>query len=275
MQDESSNDGLQEQVWDSIAVASSSRAVRSAAAMSQQAMPVLAEAALGRASQPSLRIAALHALAGCCGAESMGRDGSAGTALLDAQVRAGRQQRKMTVEMYRAVTLMSSCLVQLGLISALCHLRCSHGGMQVEARLRDLLYTHALPSKDVAKGPAQVVYELLQQPFPDLQVAACRAATALCCRSWFAADVCLHQQMLDMLLDPSQGPADARKWRFGVVLALSAAAQKAVMQHSADEGATLQQSAPRLQMAVQAGPYGSTPIGQHQDAIPDVADATG
>ena len=77
---------MQEAVWDAVAVSSTATASRVAAVLSPQLLQRLVRAALGRNSKAELRITALHALAGCAGAEMLGPRGSPGGAMLSAQV---------------------------------------------------------------------------------------------------------------------------------------------------------------------------------------------
>jgi hypothetical protein len=151
--------------------------------------------------------------------------------------------------------------------------------LQAEEHVRDWLYQKALPNSDVAAGPAQVFAELLKHPFKDGQLAALRAAAPLCCRAWFAADVCLHSELYSWLLDPSRGRADLCKWRYGVVLTLARTAAEAYERQEASAAggddaldATLASKAEQLQSAVRAGPYGA-PGGAADapEAIPIVA----
>jgi hypothetical protein len=154
--------------------------------------------------------------------------------------------------------------------------------LQAEQKLREYVYAHALPEKDVALGPAQVLFERLQQPFEDQLIPAFRLAAALCCRSWFAADVCQHRGLLDLLLDPKKVSSAMCKWRFGVVLVL------ANMTASSDEhlrwgvqaspafGGTLAKYKAQLAQAVQAGMYGTGGWARERvAAVPAVADVTG
>jgi hypothetical protein len=53
-----------------------------------------------------------------------------------------------------------------------------------------------------------------------LQIPAYRVAAALCCRDWFAADVCCHSDLSELLLDARRGTGAMCKWRFAVVLVI-------------------------------------------------------
>ena len=152
---------------------------------------------------------------------------------------------------------------------------------QAEDKLREAMYREAFPDSNATGGPAQVLHELLQQPFSDLQLAVYRLAAPLCCRDWFAADVCLHGDLLEHLLDPSTGPAALCRWRHAVVLCLAHVAAEAHARQQAGEkdlasDATLSKQHDKLYRAAQGGAYGEARSGaQHDAAIPAVADVTG
>lgn len=157
----------------------------------------------------------------------------------------------------------------------------SYSRMQGEDALRQALYLEAFSSSNAAAGPAQVLFELITQPFNDLNLAAYRAAAPLCCRDWFAADVCLHAELMKLLLDPAAGPAALCRWRYGVVLCLAHVAEEA---HARQQGgqqdsgcdATLSNWYTELDKAVRAGPFGEGRASvQHDAAVPAVADTTG
>ena len=153
--------------------------------------------------------------------------------------------------------------------------------VQAEDTLRQALYTEAFPSSNPAGGPAQVLHELLTQPFSELNLSAYRAAAPLCCRDWFAADVCLHDELLKHLLDPTSGPAALCRWRYAVVLCLAHVAGEAHARQQAGKAdggcdATLSKCYNDLDNAVKGGPFGEARSGlQHGDAVPAVAEATG
>ena len=87
LQDESADASLQGIVWDAVAVAAVAEPPRTAVALSTSALPCLCRAALGRGTAPEVRVVALHALAGCAGAEALGPRGEPGSAILSPQVR--------------------------------------------------------------------------------------------------------------------------------------------------------------------------------------------
>jgi hypothetical protein len=97
-------------------------------------------------------------------------------------------------------------------------------------------------------------------------------AAALCCRAWFAADVCRHSELSDLLLDTRQGTGAMCKWRFAVVLVLGEVtrlSQEAQAGRRAGFDALLAEHASVWAEAVRKGPYG---VGTEQEAaLPDVA----
>jgi hypothetical protein len=101
-------------------------------------------------------------------------------------------------------------------------------------------------------------------------------AAALCCRAWFAADVCRHAELSELLLDARRGSGAMCKWRFAVVLVLShvtrlARETQAGRKASGGAGfdALLAEHASVWAEAVRKGPYGA---GVEQEAaLPDVA----
>ena len=162
-----------------------------------------------------------------------------------------------------------------------CRLRSAAICVQAEQHVREQIYNGAFPSREPARGPAQRMLELVQWPFADVQVAACRALAPMCCRAWLAADVCLHSELLAFLLDAKQGASAIRKWCFAVVLVLEGVAGQAAarVQEAKQTGgadATLAQHHAQLAEAVAAGAYGEVKAqAPQEDPVPQVADATG
>eukprot|EP00892_Ulva_mutabilis_P003679 jgi/Ulvmu1/1683/UM115_0012.1 len=71
-------------VWDAVCVLCAARESRNAVALSSL-LPLMAGTALGRGAAQTVRIAAMHALAACAGAEEIGRDSDMLRALLSAK----------------------------------------------------------------------------------------------------------------------------------------------------------------------------------------------
>lgn len=279
--------------------------MRAAAASAPDLLEPLCTAALGRAAQPPERVPALHALASCVGAEALGASGAQEAALLNAEVwrmsnsSASRQcmrthcaahhgaQPEMVTDMpqVHAYGIMSA----LACVSRMCqaelfvfYVSNVPAAVQAEEHIREKVYSEAFPDREPARGPAQRMLELLQRPFVEVQVAACRALAPLCCRRWFAADVCLHGELLAFLLDAKQGTGTIRKWCFAVVLELERIAGQAaarIEQGNQDAGAdaALAQHHTKLADAVAAGMYGELKARAFEgEAVPEVAvaDAT-
>lgn len=187
--------------------------------------------------------------------------------------------------------------------------------LQAEHRLREAVYKCAIPDRNMARGAAQCILERVQQPVeelqvrpsrtpcvqrgwhvpciaqhlhappllahaaPRMQIPAYRLAAGLCCRSWFAADVCRHEELSALLSDPRQGSAAMCKWRFAVVLSLAkttdaARSREAAGQQGAGVDAELAEHAAHWAEVQRAGPYGADGASQ-VEAVPDVAEQTG
>lgn len=89
--------------------------------------------------------------------------------------------------------------------------------LQAEAALRTHIYEGASSQARPELRPCQSAFELLQQPFAELKVAAYRALSGLVARGWFAADVLQHRDLLAHLLDSRSEAGQLRTWRYGVV----------------------------------------------------------
>eukprot|EP00798_Chlamydomonas_sp_ICE-L_P016619 gene16619-22866_t len=139
----------------------------------------------------------------------------------------------------------------------------NHLAAQMLAEDKDL--TLAIASKAVGSSPAAVLLSLLQQPFAELRIAVYRFLTALCFRTWFAAEACRCSPLIDHLLKrsgpasllpdlPTAATSNITQWHYACLTAsLKLSANDADYIHTR----TLQTIAEELHEMVRAGPFGS------------------
>jgi hypothetical protein len=201
VQDDSTPVDTEAAVWDATALLAHAAPCREAVAAGAL-LPCAADRALGRGATPSVRMAAMHALAGAAGAEVLGEPPEPSAALLSPEVPCafacmqhahGRREpesvpctpnwlgrrhplrshvlRHCTCQPCATPFCMPPHCMQHVTGGGVCA-RADIARMQVEQRLQAAVYENALPSEQVELGPAQRMLELLQQPFADGKVRA-------------------------------------------------------------------------------------------------------
>ena len=119
----------------------------------------------------------------------------------------------------------------------------------------------AFKSSLLSARPALAIVRFIQQPILELHVAVYRALVPLLHRTWCAAEVALHSELLGLLLSSrTETSKQGSEWRYACVLGMHSTLQKG------GDGDVLESVAQRVGVSVEAGLYGHA-----QSPVPQVA----